>query len=236
MKKYLIGLTGNIATGKSVVLRMLKRLGARVIDADALAHRLMSKGTPVWQAILDEFGEGILGPEGEIDRGKLGAVVFADAEALSRLEAIVHPAVTARVDELICQATEPVVVVEAIKLIEAGWRRTCDALWVVTCPKEQQLERLMRERKLSCEEALLRIEAQPPQGDKVALADVVIDNSGMLKETEEQVKREWEKMERGEGDKGLVSLKSPGFTTSEKEACNEGQNKAGYPQRRQGSA
>ena len=193
-KKYLIGLTGNIATGKSVVLRVLKRLGAKIIDADALVHQLMAKGTPVWRAILDEFGEGILGPESEIDRGKLGAIVFADAEALKRLEAIVHPAVTARVDELIRQATEPVVVVEAIKLIEAGWHRTCDALWVVTCPKEQQLERLMRMRKLSREEALLRIEAQPPQEDKVALADVVIDNSGSLKEMREQVEREWNKI------------------------------------------
>jgi dephospho-CoA kinase len=196
IKRYVIGLTGNIATGKSAVLEILKGLGAKVIDADALVHRLMTKGTPVWQAILDEFGEGILGPEGEIDRGKLGAVVFADSEALGRLEAIVHPAVTARVDALIRQATEPVVVVEAIKLIEAGWHRTCDALWVVTCSKEQQLERLMRARKLSREEALLRIEAQPPQEDKVALADVVIDNSGTLKETEKQVKREWDKVNK----------------------------------------
>ena len=194
IKKYLIGLTGNIATGKSTVLRMLERLGAKVIDADALVHQLTAKGMPVWQAILGEFGEGILGPEGEIDRGKLGASVFTDAEALKRLEAIVQPAVTARVEELICQATEPVVVVEAIKLIEAGWHRTCDALWVVTCPKEQQLERLMRMRKLSREEALLRIEAQPPQEDKVALADVVIDNSGTLKETREQVEKEWERL------------------------------------------
>jgi dephospho-CoA kinase len=193
-KKYLIGLTGNIATGKSVVLTVLKRLGAKIIDADALVHQLMAKGTPVWRAILDEFGEGILGSEGEIDRGKLGAIVFADAEALERLEAIVHPAVTSRVDELIRQASEPVVVVEAIKLIEAGWHRTCDALWVVTCPREQQLERLMRARMLSREEALLRIEAQPPQGDKVALADVVIDNSGSLKEMKEQVEREWKKI------------------------------------------
>jgi dephospho-CoA kinase len=196
IEKYSIGLTGNIATGKSAVLGMLKRLGAKAIDADALVHQLMAKGTPIWQAILDEFGEGILGPEGEIDRGKLGALVFADAEALKRLEAIVHPAVTAHVDELIHQATEPIVVVEAIKLIEAGWHHTCDALWVVTCPREQQLERLMRVRKLSRKEALLRIEAQPPQEDKVALADVVIDNSGTLKETEKQVKREWERVER----------------------------------------
>jgi dephospho-CoA kinase len=196
IEKYSIGLTGNIATGKSAVLGMLKRLGAKAIDADALVHQLMAKGTSIWQAILDEFGEGILGPEGEIDRGKLGAIVFADAEALKRLEAIVHPAVTAHVDELIHQATEPIVVVEAIKLIEAGWHHTCDALWVVTCPREQQLERLMRVRKLSRKEALLRIEAQPPQEDKIALADVVIDNSGTLKETEKRVKREWERMER----------------------------------------
>jgi dephospho-CoA kinase len=196
IEKYLIGLTGNIATGKSIVLGMLKRLGARAIDADALVHQLMAKGTPVCQAILDEFGKGILGPEGEIDRGKLGAIVFADAEALKRLEAIVHPAVTAHMDELIRQATESVVVVEAIKLIEAGWHRTYDALWVVTCLKEQQLERLMRARKLSRKEALLRIEAQPPQEDKVALADVVIDNSGTFTETEQQVKREWERIEK----------------------------------------
>jgi dephospho-CoA kinase len=194
-EKYLIGLTGNIATGKSAVLRILRQLGAKAIDADALVHQLMAKGMPVWQAILGQFGEEILGPEGEIDRGKLGAIVFADAEALKRLEVIVHPAVAARVGELIRQAAEPVVVVEAIKLIEAGWYRTCDALWVVTCPKEQQLKRLMRTRKLSRQEALLRIEAQPPQEEKVALADVVIDNSGNLKETREQVKREWERLE-----------------------------------------
>ena len=198
VKKYLIGLTGNIATGKSVVLRMLGRLGARVIDADALVHHLMAKETPVWRAVLNEFGEGILGPEGEIDRGKLGAIVFADAEALKKLEASVHPAVAARVDELIRQAAEPVVVVEAIKLIEAGWHRTWDALWVVTCSREQQLERLMRTRKLSRQEALLRIEAQPPQGDKIALADVVIDNSGSLEETRDQVEREWERLELGD--------------------------------------
>jgi dephospho-CoA kinase len=194
-EKYLIGLTGNIATGKSAVLRILRQLGAKAIDADALVHQLMAKGMPVWQAILGQFGEEILGPEGEIDRGKLGAIVFADAEALKRLEAIVHPAVAVRAGELIRQAAEPVVVVEAIKLIEAGWHRTCDALWVVTCPKEQQLKRLMRTRKLSRQEALLRIEAQPPQEEKVALADVVIDNSGNLKETREQVKREWERLE-----------------------------------------
>ena len=192
--KYIIGLTGNIATGKSVVARMLERLGAMAIDADALAHEVMEKGPPVWQAVVNEFGEGILCRDGSIDRKKLGDIVFADEAALRRLEATVHPAVIARTEELIESSPEPVVVVEAIKLIEAGMDKACDALWVVTCRKEQQLARLMEQRGLTEGEARQRIEAQPPQEAKLALADVVIDNSGSLEETWRQVKREWEQV------------------------------------------
>jgi dephospho-CoA kinase len=192
--KYVIGLTGNIATGKSVVAGMLERLGAKAIDADALAHELMEKGTPIWQAVVREFGEGILCRDGSINRKTLGGIVFADEAALHRLEAIVHPAVMTRTEELIRGSQEPVVVVEAIKLIEAGMHCTCDALWVVTCRKEQQLARLVKQRDLSKAEALQRIEAQPPQEAKLALADVVIDNSGSLDETWQQVKREWGKI------------------------------------------
>jgi dephospho-CoA kinase len=192
--KYVIGLTGNIATGKSTVLRMLKRLGARAIDADALVHELMEKGTPVWQAVVQEFGQSILGSDGSINRKKLGSVVFADEAALRRLETIVHPAVIARTQELIKSSQEPVVVIEAIKLIEAGVDKTCDALWVVTCSKEQQLARLVKQRGLTEEEARQRIEAQPPQEAKLALADVVIDNSGSPDETWRQVEREWDRV------------------------------------------
>ena len=192
--KYIIGLTGNIATGKSVVSEMLERLGAEAIDADALAHELMEKGTPVWQAVVREFGEGILRSDGSINRKKLGSIVFADEAALRRLEALVHPAVIARTEKLIESSQNPVVVVEAIKLIEAGMDRTCDALWVVTCNREQQLARLVEQRGLTEEEARQRIEAQPPQEAKLALADVVIDNSGSLDETGRQVKREWDKI------------------------------------------
>jgi dephospho-CoA kinase len=191
---YIIGLTGNIATGKSAVSGMLERLGALAIDADALVHELMGKGTPVWQAVVQEFGQGILGHERNIDRKKLGSIVFTDEAALHRLEAIVHPAVIARTEELIESSQEPVVVVEAIKLIEAGMDKTCDALWVTTCSKEQQLARLVEQRGLTEEEARQRIEAQPPQEAKLALADVVIDNSGGLDETWQQVKREWDKI------------------------------------------
>ena len=188
--KYIIGLTGNIATGKSAVSGMLDCLGAKAIDADVLVHELMEKGTPVWQAVVQEFGQGILGHERNIDRKKLGSIVFADEAALHCLEALVHPAVIARTEELIESSQELMIVVEAIKLIEAGMDRDCDALWVVTCRKEQQLARLMEQRGLTEEEARQRIEAQPPQEAKLALADVVIDNSRSLDETWRQVKRE----------------------------------------------
>ena len=212
--KYIIGLTGNIATGKSVVSKMLERLGAKAINADALAHEVMEKGTPVWQAVVQEFGEGILCNDGSINRKKLGGIVFADEAALRRLEAIVHPSVIARTEELIESSQESVVVVEAIKLIEAGMDRTCAALWVVTCGKEQQLVRLVEQRGLTEKEARQRIEAQPPQEAKLALADVVIDNSGNLDETWRQVKREWDKIhrvtrQRVTSQRGLVRERAP---------------------------
>ncbi len=192
--KYIIGLTGNIANGKSVVLKMLEDLGAKTIDADALVHQLMKKGTPAWQAIVEDFGPHILSAEGEIDRSRLGAIVFAQPAALRRLEEITHPAVMARTEELIRQAEEEVVVIEAIKLIESGMHRRCDALWVVTCSEEEQLARLMERRGLSEREARLRLAAQGAQEDKLALADVIIDNGHSLQETRRQVELEWAKI------------------------------------------
>jgi dephospho-CoA kinase len=190
--RYLIGLTGNIATGKSAVARMLADLGARAIDADRVAHEVMQHGTPTWQAVIDTFGPTILAPGGEIDRQRLGEIVFADPEALRKLEAIVHPAVGLAVSEAIATATECVVVVEAIKLIEAGMHRAYHALWVTACPPEVQVARLTSLRGLSEAEAWLRVKAQPPQAEKVALADVVIDTSGTLDDTRRQVLVAWE--------------------------------------------
>jgi dephospho-CoA kinase len=191
-RHFVIGLTGNIATGKSTVLRMLERLGASVIDADAVAHRLMAPGTEVHRSAVEQFGRGVTGPDGAIERAKLAEIVFNDPAALQRLEKIVHPAVIAEVDRLIEQAPGEIVVVEAIKLIEAGMHRRFDALWVVTCPEEQQLARLMSTRELSRQAALARMEAQPPAARKLALADVVIDNGGSLQETQAQVERHWQ--------------------------------------------
>lgn len=192
MDRYLIGLTGNIATGKSAVARMLAELGARSIDADRVAHEVMRHGTPTWQAVVGAFDPTILAPDGEIDRKRLGKIVFTDPDALHRLEAIVHPAVGLAVSEAIAATTERVVVVEAIKLIEAGMHRAYHALWVTTCPAEIQIARLVSQRGLSKGEARLRVEAQPPQAEKVALADVVIDTGGTLEDTRRQVLAAWE--------------------------------------------
>ncbi len=193
---YLIGLTGNIATGKSLVGRMLGELGARVIDADELVRDLQRQGTRVYAAIVAEFGAGILRPDGEIDRARLGAWVFSDPEALRRLESIVHPAAGRAIEAQISGIEQvshenTVVVIEAIKLIEAGLSRRCNALWVVTSGPKAQLERLMRTRGLTEVDARLRIEAQPPQSDKAALADVLIENDGTLADLREQIKRHW---------------------------------------------
>lgn len=193
-KPYVIGLTGNIATGKTTVMSMLRHLGARVIDADALAHEVMASGTPIWQRVINIFGRGILDEKGEIVRAKLADVVFNDPKALRALEEIVHPAVVERVQRLIAEAEEPVVVVEAIKLIESGLADRCDALWVVTCRRQQQMQRLMEQRYLREDQARARIMAQPPQAEKIFRADVVIDNSGTLEQTWEQVRQQWQKV------------------------------------------
>jgi dephospho-CoA kinase len=192
---YLIGLTGNIATGKSLVARMLSDLSAHVIDADALVHELQRKGTLVWAGIVGILGDGILRADGEIDRAKLGAMVFSDPEALRWLEAVVHPAVRREIERQLANLEQPdqVVVIEAIKLIEAGLQERCNALWVVTSRPEVQLERLMRTRGLSEADAHARIAAQPPQSEKVALADVLIENNGTVDELRKQVVHHWKR-------------------------------------------
>ena len=186
-----VGLTGNIATGKSEVARMLAELGARVIDADKVAHEVMQPGGPAYAPVVEAFGPDILAAGGAVDRAKLGAIVFREPEALRQLEAAVHPATIAEIDRRIDQATEAVVVVEAIKLIEAGMHRDYDALWVVTAPRELQIARLVATRGLTEKEAALRVDAQPPQGDKAAVADLVIVNDEDLGDLWKKVKAAW---------------------------------------------
>lgn len=186
-----IGLTGNIATGKSLVLRMLQELGASVIDADKLTHQLMVPGNPLYQAIVEEFGKFVLDDNGQLNRARLGRLVFGDPTALARLEEIIHPVVRQEILKQIAETTTPAVVVEAIKLFESGLADHCHSNWVVTAPMEIQYKRLIERRKMDPAQAQQRIKAQPPQEEKIARADVVVDNSGDLAKTWAFVKKQY---------------------------------------------
>jgi dephospho-CoA kinase len=189
--KYVIGLTGNIATGKSVVRKMLEHLGAYSIDADALSHRAIAKGAPGYQRVLDTFGKWILDSNSEIDRAKLGRLVFSDPEALQQLEVIVHPLVEHAVDLMIQRASQRVVVIEAIKLLEGKLVGACDNIWATYAPESIQKARLMKKRDMSEQDAIQRIHAQPPQEIKTAAANVVIQNTGSFEDTWKQVVAAW---------------------------------------------
>jgi dephospho-CoA kinase len=189
--KKVIGLTGNIATGKSVVRRMLEHLGAYGIDADALSHRAIAKGAPGYQPVIETFGKWILDDKGEIDRTKLGRLVFGDPAALAQLEDIVHPLVDHAIDLMIQRASQEVIVIEAIKLLETKLAKACDAIWVTDTPEDIQVERLKRKRGLSEEEALQRIHAQGDQAQKVAAAHTLINDTGSFEDTWIQVVAGW---------------------------------------------
>lgn len=190
----LIGVTGNIACGKSTVIKLLRELGAETIDADKVAHRQMEPQTAVWRDVIQEFGDEIVKPNGQIDRGVLGEKVFNDPCALARLEEITYPTLVAEVRAMIAQSQAEVIVLEAVKLYESGMYRMCDSVWSVTCNRGQQMHRLMAERGLSKGEAEARIDAQEALQENVERADVVIDNSGSLETTRAQVVTAWEKI------------------------------------------
>lgn len=190
-EKIIIGLTGNIATGKSIVLRMLQELGATVIDADKLVHALMRQGTPVYQAIIDEFGSHILDESGEINRARLGQAVFSNPNSLAALEAITHPPVRQVILMRIDEAPTAVVAIEAIKLFESGLSELCNSNWVVVAPPDSQLKRLVERRKMKPDHAKQRIKAQSSQQEKAKKADIVIDNSGALAKTWTIVKKHY---------------------------------------------
>lgn len=188
---YLIGLTGNLGSGKSTVRRMLEEQGAFGIDADKLGHVAMMRGTLAWDAIVQAFGTDVLLFSGKINRRKLGALVFRDPDALGQLESILHPAVGELIKQSLRETTASVVVLEAIKLVEAGLNLWCDALWVVTASQKVQLERVMRDRHMSAQDAQARLTAQGAMDEKLVLANVIIDNSYDLAATRLQVENAW---------------------------------------------
>lgn len=185
-----VGLTGGIASGKSTVSAILAELGAVVIDADVLAREVVARGTPGLEAVVAEFGPGLLTPEGDLDRPAMGALVFGDAEARKRLEAIIHPLVHQRSAQLEAEAPAGAVVVHDIPLLaEVGRAGTFDAVVVVDAPAELQVSRMVEERGWSREEAESRIAAQASREDRLAIATHVVDNTGTLDELRRRVEQ-----------------------------------------------
>lgn len=192
--KYVIGLTGNIAVGKSVVRQMLQHLGAYTIDADGLTHQATAPGAPAYKPVVEMFGKFILDSQGRINRPLLGSIVFTYPDALARLEAIVHPVVNQAINTLVGRANQQIVVIEAIKLLEGDLADAVDTVWVVDASPQVQLQRLTdpKRRRMSPEEAQKRIEAQNAQADKISRADIVINNNGSVDDTWKQVQTSWQ--------------------------------------------
>jgi dephospho-CoA kinase len=193
-RKHVIGVTGNIACGKSSVLDVLEELGAETMDGDIMVHQMMGPGSMLADPIRRRFGDSVIADDGSIIRPELGKIVFSDPEALADLEAIIHPLVVAEKRAAIYRPGPDVLVLDAIKLFEAGMAEDCDEVWVVDCTRENQIARLIRRNGIDRAEAERRINAQPPQEEKVARADLVIDNNGDLDALRRQVVAAWERL------------------------------------------
>jgi dephospho-CoA kinase len=200
-----VGLTGGIASGKSVVGEMLVALGAHLVEADRIAHELMLPGQPVYNEVVRHFGGGILNPDLSVNRAKLAEAAFGSPGIPSRVQAlnrIVHPSVIRNqeewMEEMGRQDPHAVAVVEAALIVEAGAAKRFDRLIVVTCSDEQRIARFAARQKIDLEaarkEVARRMSAQLPDAEKIEAADYVIDNSGSLEHTREQVRQVWEKL------------------------------------------
>jgi len=190
-----IGLTGGISSGKSTVSTFLSELGAVVLDADKIGHEALQPYTEAWQKVVDTFGDGILGDGNEVDRQKLGEIVFGDTEAMAKLNQIMHPRMyrvaEERIKELKKQGSE-VIVLEAPLLVEAGWLPLVDKVWVTVASEETVVNRLCQRNGFSKAQALTRIRSQLPAEEKKRYADVVLDTDCMLSEVKAKVKELWE--------------------------------------------
>ncbi len=193
-KMLVIGLTGNFGSGKTTVAKMLSEHGAMVINADELGHELFQSDDPIYHQVVAAFGTSILKPDGEIDRQKLGALVFDDATLLARLNQITHPRICEmakrRIEEY-RRAGVKVVVLEAALLIEADWTCLVDEVWVTTAPETTIVKRLRKSRGLSEQQILTRLRSQMPQEKKARLADVVIDTDRSMEELRTKVAELW---------------------------------------------
>ena len=183
-----VGLTGGVASGKSTVAALLRELGAVVVDSDVLAREVVEPGTPGLAAVVEAFGPGILDAEGRLDRPALGALVFGDEPARWRLEGILHPLIRARAAELEAAAPDGAVVVHDIPLlVETGQADRFGAVVVVDVPVETQVERMVRDRGMSREDALARVAAQADREQRLAAATHVVDNTGTREDLRDRV-------------------------------------------------
>ncbi len=193
-----IGLTGGIGSGKSMVSQFLAELGAVILDADEIGHEAFKPDTEIWRQVVAAFGRQILTPDGNIDRKKLGNIVFSNPESLSRLNQIMHPRmydmVKAQLEEYRRQGTR-VVVLEAPLLLEAGWTSLVDEVWVTTAPEATVLKRLEERTGLSQAESLTRLRSQLPSAERVRQADVVINTDCDLDELKSKVKELGQRLE-----------------------------------------
>jgi dephospho-CoA kinase len=186
-----VGLTGNIACGKSHTAQIFAELGAHIIDADRIAHQLLSCGTETYHKIIHAFGERVVGPDREIDRKKLGQIIFVDEEKRKTLNQLTHhdvgAAILRRILDLEQAFSGGIIIVDAALMIETGNYKMYDRLIVVTCDRSLQIARLMGRDQLGEEAAIARMNSQLPIEQKIKLADYTIDNSGTLKQTRDQV-------------------------------------------------
>ncbi len=192
-----IGLTGSIAAGKSTVSKRLQELGAYVIDADAVSRELSEKGSPVLHEIQSAFGDGVIAPDGALDRALLSRIVFADEAQRKKLEAILHPAIKRRMREMEdAQAGAERVVYDVPLLFESGMDAQMDEIWVVDAPRETRIRRLEERNGLDREQAERRIRAQMPDEEKRRRADVLIENDGTIEELIRKVDDLWQNTEK----------------------------------------
>lgn len=200
----IVGLTGGIATGKSIVAGELKRLGAHIIDADKIAREIVEPGKPAYNDIVKEFGPGMLQPDGTLDRKALGKTVFSDHAALEKLNSITHPRIRERIREeaaRLSAESDGLIVLDIALLIEMGVRYEVEKIIVVYAEAEQQIQRLMKRDSLTHGEALKRLSCQMDIKEKLKYADYVIDNSGQLDKTIEQTRALFRELE------GLKNIK-----------------------------
>lgn len=199
MKMLMVGLTGGIVSGKSTVSEMFRQLGAQVIDADQIAHTIVSPGEKAWHSIVEYFGKEILIKNQQINRKKLAKIVFADKKKLEMLNSITHPEIMAVINQRICQLKsnynqDLICIIDAPLLFEANLAGRMDKIIVVFINQEEQTKRLLLRDNFTKEEALRRIQSQIPLTSKLSWADYVIDNSFSREQTKKQVEQVWEKL------------------------------------------